>query len=123
MKCALNVIMKRKSLQQIEDFYINSGYRGNELCKVLAKDKEYQKLLKERKQKLTKRFGVTQTEKRKYVLSTNNDFEILAKCKQLEKLKLSKEDRLLVKVIKTQLEDDWRKSLERLLNQLLKKYG
>jgi hypothetical protein len=115
--------MKRKSLQQIEDFYINSGYRGNELCKVLAKDKEYQKLLKERKQKLTKRFGVTQTEKRKYVLSTNNDFEILAKCKQLEKLKLSKEDRLLVKVIKTQLEDDWRKSLERLLNQLLKKYG
>ena len=115
--------MKKKSLQKIEDFYVNLGYKGNNLRKVLAKDKEYQKLLKERKQKLTKQFKVTSVEKRNYVLSTNGDFNILAKCKQLEKLKLTKEDKLLVKLIKTQLEDDWRKHLLKKLNQLLEKYG
>lgn len=116
--------MKKKSLQfqEIEDFYINLGYRGNELRKVLAKDKWYQKLLKERKQKLTKQFKITPTEKKKYVLSTDADFEILDRCKQLEKLKLTKEDKFLVKLIKTQLEDDWRKPLLKTLNQLLKKY-
>lgn len=114
--------MKRRSLQRIEGFYINLGYKGDELRKVLAKDKEYQKLLKERKRKLTKRFKVTPTEKRKYVLSTHADFKILAKCKQLEKLKLTKEDRYLVKFIKTQLEHDWRKPLLKTLNQLSKKY-
>ena len=36
--------MKRKSLQQIEDFYKNPGYRGNKLRKVLSKDKEGVKL-------------------------------------------------------------------------------
>jgi len=114
--------MKRKSLQEIEDFYINLGYRRDKLRKALAKDKEYQKLLKERKQKLTKRFKVTTSEKKKYVLSTDVDFEILAKCKQLEKLKLTKEDRVLVKLIKTQLERDWRNSLLKTLNKLLRKY-
>lgn len=114
--------MKKKSLQQIEDFYRNLGYKGVGLRKVLAKDNEYQKILKERKQKLSRRFKVTPTEKKKYVLSLDTDFEILAKCKQLEKLKLTKEDKRLVKLIKTQLEENWRKSLLRMLNQLLKKY-
>jgi len=114
--------MKKKSLQQIEDFYINLGYRGNKLRKILAKDKVYQKLLKQRKRKLTKKFKTTSLEKKKYVLSTNSDFEILAKCKQLEKLKLTKQDRILVKLIKTQLEEDWRKPLQKTLNRLLKKY-
>lgn len=114
--------MKKKSLQQIEDFYRNLGYKGVRLRKVLAKDKEYQKILKERKQKLGRRFKATPTEKKKYVLSLDTDFEILAKCKQLEKLKLTKEDKRLVKLIKTQLEENWRKSLLRMLTQLLKKY-
>lgn len=41
--------MKRRSLQQIEDFYINLGYRAAKLREVLEKDREYQKLLTERK--------------------------------------------------------------------------
>ena len=114
--------MRSKSLQEIEDFYINLGYRGNKLRKVLTRDKEYQKLLKKRKQKLTKQFKVTTSEKKKYVLSTDNDFEILAKCKLLEQLNLTKEDKILVKLIKTQLKDDWRKALLKTLERLLKKY-
>ena len=114
--------MKKKSLQQIEDFYVNLGYNGNKLRKVLVKDKEYQKLSKERKQRLTKQFKISSLEKKKYVLSKDTDFEILAKCKQLEKIKLTKEDKFLVKFLKTQLEADWRKPLLKRLNQLLKKY-
>jgi len=41
--------MKRKSLQQIQDYYENLGYKGDKLRKVLDKDKEYQKIIKERK--------------------------------------------------------------------------
>jgi hypothetical protein len=114
--------MEKKSLQQIEDYYINLGYKGEKLRKALAEDKEYQKLLKERKRKLDRRFKVALTEKKKYVLSTNTDFEILAKCKKLEKRKLTKEDKFLIKIIKAQLETDWRKSLLNTLNKLLNKY-
>lgn len=60
--------------------------------------------------------------KKKYALKTKRDCEILNKCKQLEKMKLSKEDRALTKLIKTQLEDDWRKYLVMVLNKLLEKY-
>lgn len=42
--------MMKRSLQQIEDHYINIGYSGNGLRKALLKDTEYQKLLRERKQ-------------------------------------------------------------------------
>ena len=114
--------MKNKSLQQLEDYYRNLGYKGEKLRKALAEDKEYQELLKERKRKLNRQLKVTIAEKKKYVLSTNTDFEILAKCKKLEKLKLTKEDRFLIKIIKAQLETDWRKSLLNTLNKLLKKY-
>ena len=111
-----------KSLGEIEDFYVDLGYRGNKLRMSLSEDKEYQRLLKERKQKLTKQFKATLNERKKYVLSTSIDFEILGKCKQLEKLNLSKEDKFLVELIKAQLEYDWRKSLTRTLDKLLKKY-
>jgi len=109
-------------LQEIEDHYINLEYKGKKLRKVLAKDKEYQRFLKERKQKLTKKIRVSSIEKRKYILSTDSDFEILEKCKQLEKLKLNKEDKFLLKIIRTQLEDDWRKYLLNALNKLIGKY-
>ncbi len=36
---------KSKSLQEIEDFYIRLGYRGNKLREALSKDKEHKKLL------------------------------------------------------------------------------
>ena len=114
--------MKIKSLQEIEDFYKNRGYRGNKLRIILTKDKDWVKLHKYRQQKLTKSFSLTKTEQRKYVMSTNEDYEILDKVKQLEKLKLTKEDKLLAWLIKTQLEFDWRKYLIQTLNELSKKY-
>ena len=66
---------------------------------------------------------VTEAEKKKYVLPTERDFLILGKCKQLEKLNLSRKDKEMVELIKTQLEDDWRKPLIVKLDELLNKYG
>ena len=59
---------------------------------------------------------------KKYVLKTKRDITILNLCKKLEKLKLSKADRDLVALIKTQFERDWRKYLVKFLEKLLKKY-
>jgi len=111
---AIVYYMKKKSLQRIEDFYTSLGYKGSRLRKILLKDKDYLKLLKERKQKLTKKISVTKAEKKKYVLSTDGDYEILGEVKQLENMKLTKEEKFLVKFIKTQLEHNWRKPLIRM---------
>ena len=111
----------KKSLQGIQDFYVDLGYKGERLRGALLKDKEYQKLLRERKQKLAKRF-LDKTEK-KYVLSTNQDFESLEKIKSLEKLRLTKEDNLLVKFIRSQLELEWRKPILKELDRISKKYS
>ncbi len=108
---------------EVESFYENLGYRGEALRKVLMKDKEYQEMLRRKRMQLIKKFKISSNELKKYVLSTERDFEILQKCKMLEKLKLSKDDRKLVELIKSQLKFDWRKSLIRVLNRLLKKYG
>ena len=72
--------------------------------------------------KKAKKFKITKEEKRKYVLSTNQDYEILAKIHQLEKLPLSPDDKELINFIRTQLEDDWRTPISELLIKLLKKY-
>ena len=72
--------------------------------------------------KLKKRFPLTKTEQRKYVMSTNEDYEILKKVKQLQKLTLAKEEKILLWLIKTQLEPKWRKYLLQTLNKLCKKY-
>lgn len=70
-----------------------------------------------------KKFPLTKLEQKKYVISTNRDYEILSKVKHLETLNLSKQDKSLVLFIKTQLESDWRKYLIQALNQLLRKYS
>lgn len=57
--------------------------------------------------------------KEKYLLPEDRDFEILAKCKKLEKLPLTERDKNLVKVIESQLEENWRKPLIKKLNELL----
>jgi len=57
--------------------------------------------------------------KNKYKLPTKEDHDILAKCEQLEKLKLNVKDKALVALVKSQLEDDWRKPLIETLNKLL----
>ena len=59
----------------------------------------------------------------KYVLKTKRDVEILNGCNKLLKNKLSKSDRDLVLLIKTQLESDWRKYLLIKLNKILHKYN
>jgi len=61
-------------------------------------------------------------DQKKYILPDEKDFLILEKIYQLEKKKLSPEDKKLVKLIRTQLEKDWRTPLVRSLDQLLKKY-
>ena len=76
--------MKRKSLQEIENFYKNLGHIRNKLHQILAKDKEWVKLYKERQQNLTKSFPLSKTDQRKYVMSINEDYEILKKVKQLK---------------------------------------
>jgi len=72
--------------------------------------------------KRTKNFEITKEEKRKYVLSTDQDYEILAKIHQLEKLPLFPDDKELINFIRTQLEVDWRTPISELLIKLLKKY-
>ena len=47
--------MKGKSLQEIEDFYKNRGYRGNKLRKILAKDKEWAKYIQRKTTKTNKK--------------------------------------------------------------------
>ena len=73
--------------------------------------------------KLTEKFNISPTEKKKYVLSTNEDFKILKSCKKLEQLKLLNEDKILVKLIKTQLEHNWRIHLLKRLNKIFEKYS
>lgn len=115
--------MKKETLQGIEDFYENKGYKGKKLRVALEIDKGYQKLLEERKRKLLADFRVTEKEKSKYVLSLDSDFKILGLCKKLEKLKLSKTDKELVRLIRSQLELEWRTPLLKELNRIARKYG
>ena len=58
----------------------------------------------------------------RYILKTKGDLEILKLCNKLLKGRLSKSDRSLVLMIKTQLESDWRKYLLIKLSKLVKKY-
>ncbi|MFH1638167.1 MAG: hypothetical protein ABIB71_07105 [Candidatus Woesearchaeota archaeon] len=109
-------------MQKIEDSYKTKGYRGDKLRKILAKDKGWIKLYHERQQKLTKKIPLTKLEQKKYVMSINEDYEILRKVKQLEKLKLTKQDKFSVWLIKTQMEFDWRKHLIQTLDKILRKY-
>jgi len=60
-----------------------------------------------------KQFKPTTAEKKRYVLSKGADFEILSRVKELEKADLTNEDKHLTKLIRTQLEADWRKTIER----------
>lgn len=74
------------------------------------------------KKLLQKNIHVTPKERKRYVLGETRDYIILAKLKFLESRKLSKRDRDLLRLLRTQLERDWRKPLIKFLDQLLKKY-
>ncbi len=88
----------------------------------MEKDKEWMSLVNERRQKLSRKISLTEAEKKKYVMSTDGDYEILSKVKQLEKMELTKEEKFLIKVIRTQLEHDWRKQLIQPLNKIFRKH-
>ena len=117
-----NKNQKISLLQSIGDFYYNLGYEGDKLNNALKKDKVYQKLLQAKKQKITKSFKVSASDKIKFVLSTDTDLEILNQCNLLIKKELSKDNMELVELIKSQLLDDWRTPLLKSLNALLKQY-
>ena len=112
-----------KSLQDMEDHYVRHGHRGENLRKILKKDKRYAKTLAARKAKTMKNFSLNKAEKKKYVMSTDVDHEILRKIKQLERLPLTEEDSDTLKLIKSQLEHDWRKPLLKALEKIGMKYS
>lgn len=68
-------------------------------------------------------FKISAAERKRYVLSNYKDFEVLSKCKYLEKSGLKAEDKILVRLIKSQLQDDWRSPLVKMLNALKRKYN
>ncbi|OIP57332.1 MAG: hypothetical protein COX79_01155 [Candidatus Levybacteria bacterium CG_4_10_14_0_2_um_filter_36_16] len=65
---------------------------------------------------------ISKRDREKYVLKEAIDEEILIKCKRLETTELNDQDKLLVKLIKTQLEDDWRTPLVKEIARVFKKY-
>ena len=97
-----------KSLQELQDYYINQGLVGARLRQAIEEDGEYQKLLEERKAKLLTKSKLPKQETDKYVLATDTDYLILDKIRSLEKQDLSKSDEEMVRFIRTQLELDWR---------------
>ncbi|MEI6144387.1 MAG: hypothetical protein WCP91_02220 [Candidatus Berkelbacteria bacterium] len=112
----------KKSLQKIEDFYYQKGLRADDLRQALTDDQDYQKLLAERKASLQVNFNIPAEDEGKFVLSTDNDYEILSTCYELEKKNLSTGDEELVGFIKSQLELDWRNNLTDKIQSLKHKY-
>jgi len=111
-----------RNLQAIEDYYVNQGLVGDKLRQAIEEDSEYQEILRSRKARLHKEVEIYDAEVGKYVLSTEKDYEILTKIRQLENKNLSSSDRELIELIKTQLELDWRSPILGKLDELLGKY-
>lgn len=112
-----------KSLQQIEDFYTSQGFKGEELRQALEIDTEYQKLLIQRKSTIRNKYGISEKEEAEFLLPTEEDYKILSMIHELEKLRLSEENRKVVELIKTQLLDDWRSPLIKKLVEIKGKYS
>lgn len=112
----------KKSLQRIEDYYFSQGLRGEKLRQATKNDKEYMEILNERWSKLTKNFRIKAKDKKRYIMSTDEDYIILGKIYQLERKRLSATDKRMVNFIRTQLEHDWRLPLIKHLDKLIKKY-
>ena len=112
----------KKSLQVIEDYYYRKGLRGDKLRRATQNDREYVAILRKRWLKLTESFPVEAKDRKRYILSTDQDYQILGRIYELERKKLTDKDEALVKLVRTQLEHHWRTPILRFLNQLLKKY-
>ena len=114
---------KTVSLQAIEDYYYRKGLQGDKLRKATQNDREYVKILKKCWARLTKQFPVQPRDRKRDILSTDQDFKILAAIYTLEQKKLSEADTMFVRFIRTQLEHHWRTPILKFLNRLLKTYN
>lgn len=112
----------KQSLQTIEDYYYRKGLRGDKLRQATEKDREYMRILRKRWSRLTKKFAVKLQDRRRYILSTDQDYKILGKIYELERKKLSEKDKSLVKLVRTQLEHHWRTPIIKFLDGLVEKY-
>ena len=112
----------KKSLQQIEDYYYRKGLRGTQLRHVTERDHEYKTILKQKLARLSKVFKIKSSDKKRYSMATNEDYEILGKIYRLEAKPISKHDHDLIQLIRTQLEHHWRTPIIKFLDKLLKKY-
>lgn len=63
---------------------------------------------------------LTKYEKKNYLLKDKKDLIILSKIKELEKRKLNNKQKEILRLIKTQLKDDWRTPLIKYLNKISK---
>ncbi len=61
-------------------------------------------------------------EKRNYVLNDERDLVILGKIKEIERYDIKKEEKEIIKLIRTQLKSDWRTPLIKYLDKLIVKY-
>jgi len=59
---------------------------------------------------------------KKYLIDEKRDLIIFNKIKELEKKRLNNQDKKIIKLIKTQLEKDWRKYVIDYLKKLSTKY-
>ena len=116
-------MVRKKSLQAIQDFYQRKGLQDSSLRRALERDKEYARILNQRRNRLKANFKIKKAEQKKYVLSLDEDYHILGKIKILLQQKLTKEDKEIVTLLRTQLEHDWRKPLLTYLNKTIKKYS
>lgn len=72
--------------------------------------------------KLLRKIKVAKEDLERYLLPTDKDYQILGKIYELEKKDLSEEDKRMIALIRTQLEDDWRTPLIDELDSILRKY-
>jgi len=70
-----------------------------------------------------KNFKIRTADKKRLLLEEKRDYEILEMIYELEKRKLSKEQEELVRFLKSQLEDDWRKPLLRFVKKFVKQFN
>lgn len=66
------------------------------------------------------KLNLTEYEKENYLLKDKKDLIILSKIKELEKKQLNNKQKEILKLIKTQLKDDWRTPLIKYLNKILR---
>lgn len=112
----------KKSLQQIEDHYINLGYSGDRLRIALTNDHEYQVFLAHKKLTINNKHNVLTDDINRYVLSTEQDYLICSICNKLLSNNLNADDKSTVELIKSQLLEEWRKPLLDKLNEIEQRY-